>query len=258
LKNREAEQRFEHTVQHWLADFGLAAEVLTPDGYCVITAADKTLVLDFLRIPYQKPNVLGFHFGIDYFLFHEAALKSRLASIFNKTKTIFARNCMAKRLNKETTAEFFNQNHLSGYANATFKFGLFYKEKLVAAITFAQGRNITRDGKELRSYELIGFCQAAGFTVTGGLSKLINAFVNERNPEHIATTVDVDWATGRGLCTIGFTKTTQLPPLAFALDWQTGARIFPSRLQRATATVVSADFPYHNSGLAKFEHIYSA
>jgi hypothetical protein len=256
LNNREAEQRFEHTVQHWLADFGLAAEVFTRDGYCVITAAGKTLVLDFLRIPYQKPNVLGFHFGIDYFLFHEAALKSRLASIFNKTKTIFARNCMAKRLNKETTAEFFNQNHLSGYANATLKFGLFYKEKLVAAITFAQGRNINRDEKKLRSYELIGFCQASGFTVTGGLSKLINAFVNERNPEHIATTVDLDWATGRGLATIGFTQTNILPPLAFGVDWQTGARSFPSRHQRATATVISADFPYQNSGLAKFEHIY--
>ncbi len=245
------------TVQRWLAEFGLTAEVLPSDSYCVLIAGGKTLVLDFLCIPYQKPEVLGFHFGMDYFLFHEVALKSRLASIFHQTKTIFARNCIAKRMDKETTAEFFNQNHLSGYANATFKFGLFYQEKLVAAITFAQGRNINREGKKMRSYELIGFCQAAGFTVTGGLSKLINAFVIERNPEHIATTVDLDWATGRALITIGFTQTAELPPLAFALDWQTGTRIFPGRLQRATATVAAADFPYHNSGLAKFEHIYN-
>jgi hypothetical protein len=258
LNPREAEHKYLETVLQWLAGFGLTAEVEKHDAYCIVISGGKTLVLDYLRLPYQKPEVEGFHFGMDYFLFHEAAMKSRLASIYHQTITIFGRNCTAKRIDKAAAAEFFNQNHLSGYANAAFKYGLFNKGKLVAAITFASGRNIIRNGKKLRSFELIGFCQAAGYTVTGGLSKLINAFVQERKPDHIATTVDLDWASGLGLNTIGFTQTKVLPSLAFSLDWQTGVRTFPSRQHRANATIASADFPFRNSGLAKFEHIYSA
>lgn len=253
--NREA--TYLNTVQQWLIDFGVRAECTEHAGYAVLRSAKATLVLDYMPLPYQKPKETGFHFGIDYFLFHQHALKSRLASIYHKTKPIFARNCTVERIDKQAAATFFNNNHLSGYANAKFKYGLFHANQLVAAITFAPGRNILRNGTSLRSFEMIGFCQISGYTVTGGLSKLIHAFVADKSPQHIATTVDLDWATGKGLHGLGFSKTEISQPLPFAVEWQAGQRLYPDRHQRFKNTINPTDYPYLNAGFAKFEHFYT-
>ena len=157
-----------------------------------------------MKTSYQKPLENGLCFSIDQFTLREKALKSRIFSLLQHTKTIFARKTIAQRIGKSTVKTLFNRNHIAGYAKAKFYYGLFMAEDLVAAISFAQGRNMAYNGKVIRSFEWVGFCSKNGFTIAGGLSKLISTFVEDKHPAHIVTFVDVDWARSNSLQKNGF------------------------------------------------------
>jgi hypothetical protein len=253
----QQEKVFVTTVGNWLTEMGVPFSQHYHHGFASIQSNTISVVLDYMRLPYHKPDLQGYMFSLDHYLFHPKALHSRLMSLFGKTETIFARNCQALRITKKEAEPFFEINHLSGFANAKLKYGLYHKRELVAAITFAQGRNLKTENGTVRSYEWIGFCQKAGITVTGGLSKLIKTFVRDKQPDHIATYVDRDWAEGEAFQKLGFKSTEELPPLNFSIDWQTGARSFPSRVSRKEKTIDESSFPYINSGYLKFEHFYN-
>ena len=225
------------------------------DGYYQFRCANRRFILDFMPVPYTKPDSPGYHFCLDHFLFHKEALESRLLSILGLNATIFARNCKIQRIDKFKAEHFFNINHLAGYRKAKFKYGLYHKDQLMAAITFAQGRTFGKAEAALRSYECVGFCQAKGYTVTGGLSKLIKHFVRETSADHLATYIDLDWSEGDAFRKLGFKPTQKLNPLPFNIDWETGKRSFPARAQRKQE-LAAEHFVYINSGYLKFEHLY--
>jgi hypothetical protein len=255
-ERQEQERTFITAVCAWLTNMGVSVLRHDHGRFTTLKAGSKTVVLDLMHLPYRKPEQPGYVFSLDHFLFHSVALKSRLMSIFGKTATVFARNCNAQRITKQEAEPFFSLHHLSGYANAKFKYGLFHNRQLLAAITFAQGRNLKTENGLLRSYEWVGFCQQAGITVTGGLSKLIKTFCRDKHPDHIATYVDRAWANGGAMKKLGFSATDELPPLHFSIDWTTGLRTFPSRSSRQQHAIDKAAFPYRNSGYLKFEQFY--
>lgn len=246
---------FVQFVSDILQQNGVAFSLINERHYVIFKAQGKKFILDYLVLPYQKPTIEGFHFTIDLYLFHRDALQNRLCAILGLNKTVFARKCSAKKIDKPKAQAFFDTYHLSGYLRAKFNYGLFLGDELVAAISFAQARNINKNGQNMRSYELIGFCQKNNFSVVGGLSKLIAHFVKHRNAQHIATYIDRDWSSGKGFEAIGFQHIAKLPPLPFRLDWQTGARHFPDRTMRKKETFTK-DFDLINSGYLKFEHLY--
>ena len=254
--NTQAEKAFVVFFQDLLnrqrVEFGERLE----SRYHLFEGENENFILDFMHVPYTKPSMHGYHFCIDHFLFHKEALESRILSILGANKTIFARNCSVKRIDKPKAERFFKANHLAGFRKAKFKYGLFYKDELMAAITFAQGRNFGNVESAMRSFECIGFCQAKGITVTGGLSKLIKHFVQERNADHLTTYIDLDWSKGEAFHKLGFSQTQKLDPLPFNVNWETGERTFPTRAQR-NREALTEHFAYLNSGYLKFEHLYT-
>jgi hypothetical protein len=144
----------------------------------------------------------------------EGIVISQLVSLAGKSAKIFARNTTVSRIEKPIADGFLNQYHLSGSPTARYKYGLYSKKTnlLVGVGTFSAPRKFNRDGKEYRSYELIRYAGINGANITGGLSKVLKAFIDDVQPDDIMTYADRSWWTGDSYLPLGFEHIENTPP----------------------------------------------
>ena len=181
------------------------------------------------------------HLWEDVWLNQKDLAKSRILAMIGKFKRINARHCIVERIDSKMSERFMNKNHLQGSAKAKFKYGLFLKsqyvekylginsheKQLIAVATFSGGRLMKygeRTGQ--RSYELIRFASLCGYSVMGGMDKLLKAFVLEHNPDDIMSYADRDWSDGRSYKILGFQKMENTEPQTFLIDNQTFKRFY--------------------------------
>lgn len=119
----------------------------------------------------KELGITLFHIRGDQWIKQKEIIKSMIASKFNKTTRIFARNCSIKELSTKEAKNFFRETHIQGYTNSTIKLGLFFGEELVASILFSKPRYNKR-----YSWELIRYSNKLYHTVVGGFSKLLKWF----------------------------------------------------------------------------------
>lgn len=162
--------------------------------------------------------------GEDQWVFNQHLVRTRLYSLLGQTARIYARKTIAKRISQELSEPFLQQNHLLGSTKAKFKYGLFHEGKLVAVASFSGGRKVMRGDRELRSYELIRVCSLAKYTVIGGVSKLLKAFVVDQQPEDIMTYVSKDWSDGMQFQQFGFEHLEDTTPVWLTVDLVNGKR----------------------------------
>lgn len=144
-------------------------------------------------------------------------------------KTIYARSCEIKRVDKKTAVNFFETYHLMNSTKSAFNFGLYYKNELIALASFSKGRKMNRLREEQRSFELIRFCSRSGITVTGGLSKLLKNFCKEKNAGDIMTYVDKQLSDGSSFVRAGFKKYSETEPNYFLINKITFERTCASK-----------------------------
>jgi hypothetical protein len=90
-------------------------------------------------------------------------VKSMVKSKLGQSNRLYARNCKVVGVSNKDAEAFFNANHLNGHRKSNLCIGLEYEGKIFAAASFHIGsRN-----------ELMRFCNKLGYTVVGGLSRLI-------------------------------------------------------------------------------------
>ena len=96
----------------------------------------------------------------------------------NNITHIPGRKTEVKRIDSKVAEKFFEQNHIQGGQGTSGKerYGLFYNDELVAAMTF--GRRYTGN----KYWELIRFSNKVYTTVVGGASKLLHEF-EKRHPD---------------------------------------------------------------------------
>jgi len=136
-------------------------------------------------------------------------VKSRLLSYMNKNKTIYARKCSIKEINSKLANEFINKNHIQGRGRSNVRIGLFYKDRLVAVMTFLNGDK----SKSLNGWELNRYCSIIGYNVVGGASKLFKYFIEKYSPDQITTFADLRWAFGSKFYEkLGFSFVYNSPP----------------------------------------------
>jgi len=141
-------------------------------------------------------NNKSFAFWINDWFDKKEIVLSIISSKLGKNNRVFARNCEVKKVTKQEAEIFLNQNHLLGFKTAYFKYALSNQQELIAIATFSKGRKMNRLEANKRSFELISFCCKKEVSVTGGLSKLIKAFVTDLQPGDIMTYIDKDWSDG--------------------------------------------------------------
>lgn len=150
---------------------------------------------------------------------------------------VFARNCGVRRINAETAAAFLERNHIYGAVKAPFRLGLFRSRstgrseapmdltpQLVAVAMFSEGRRMD-DGISscgtCISYEWERYASVRGLRVTGGMGRLLEAFVQERRhegaegPLEVMTYADLEWYDGRSYARLGFEERGCRPLVEF-------------------------------------------
>lgn len=98
-------------------------------------------------------------------------------------------DCEIKEVHKKTSTKFLEENHLQGNSIDKFRYGLYYKNKLISIITFGKKRKTTKNNDNV--YEVVRFCDKINYEVIGGFTKLVNHFIDLHNPLKIESFVDI-------------------------------------------------------------------
>ena len=179
------------------------------------------------------------HLWEDVWLNQRDLVQSRILAMIGKFERINARHCIVERIDKKISDKFLNINHLQGSVSAKFKYGLYLKpqyiekylgivsqeKQLIAVATFS-GVRLMKHGERIgqRSFELIRFASLRGYSVMGGMDKLLKAFSGEHIPDDIMSYADRDWSDGRSYEILGFDRIEITESQTFLLDNQTFKR----------------------------------
>jgi hypothetical protein len=172
----------------------------------------------------QGPKTLRMFVPADLAGNHPDKIAAIVQAKLGLNHRVFARNCELKKISKELAENFLNEFHIMGSTRSAWNYGLFYKNELLAVASFSKGRKMNRLPSDKRSYELIRFCCKSGYTVTGGLSKLVKNFCEEKNAGDVMTYVDKQFSSGQSFIKAGFLKAGETEPNCFLVNKKTFER----------------------------------
>ena len=95
---------------------------------------------------------------------------------------------------------------------------------LIAVATFSNARRWVKEGKEIRSYEWTRYASLPDLRVSGGMGKMLKAFIKEVRPDDIMSYADLEWSEGEVYERLGFEAETRKEPVTFTIDPQTWER----------------------------------
>lgn len=193
--------------------------------------------------------------------------EARLFAHLETFSQTYARNCEVRRIEKTEAQSFLKENHSYGDAACRYRYGLFLKRhtghnseredeigQLIAVATFSNARKWIKEGKEIRSYEWTRYASLPGMRVSGGMGKLLKAFIKEVQPDDIMSYADLEWSEGTVYRTLGFSPEGIKDPVTFAVGTETWER-FPIRpgtaVHEGIAGLTGALF-YRNFGSRKY------
>ncbi len=183
-----------------------------------------------------------------------AMMKARLLAHLRIFTQIYARNCEVKKIDRQTAAEFLNANHSYADAACRFRYGLYLKRHtghnagstevgpgtLVAVATFSNARKWIKGDKTIRSYEWTRYASLPGVRLSGGMGRLLKAFIEEVIPDDIMTYADLEWSEGKVYEQLGFQLEGVKKPIVFQIDASWGRfPVKPGMTEGATEGVAS-------------------
>ncbi len=176
----------------------------------------------------HQHNVQLIHLWEDLWFTKRNIVQSRIRSLFNKLDRIHGRETEIREISNKELLLFLNEHHLSIPIKGKYRYGLIYKDTLVSVLSLNAPKKFRSDDGELLSYEILRFCHKNGYTVVGGLSKLLKHFILNHSPAHMMTYIDLEWGNGEGFVKHGFKKVDTLKPLKFILDIKSKVRYHSS------------------------------
>lgn len=117
---------------------------------------------------------------------------------FTPPTKIYARNCKIKQIDAATKNDFLEKYHIQGKTSASLSFGAYYKDILVAVMTFSTPRilmNKSYVGKE-GVWELSRFATHESYSIVGIASKLLAHFKKSVSWTYIYSFADLRWSIG--------------------------------------------------------------
>lgn len=182
-------------------------------------------------------------------------MRARILAHLELFSQAYARNCEVRRIEKAEAQAFLNENHSYGYAACRYRYGLFLKRhtghiaeelrsldsarddrelrqdgngqigKLIAVATFSNARRWIKDGKEISSYEWTRYASLPEMRVSGGMGKLLKAFIKDVQPDDIMSYADLEWSEGTVYERLGFKREhLDKEPVLFTVDRRTWER----------------------------------
>lgn len=222
---------WKHDVKTSLLGLKITFLETAEDTFSVIVIEQSKIIINLISVsnsfsPTQLQDLANSWLAKDYkfvqlwedvWIQKQTIVLDRIKSFCGLNTRIHARQTKFCRIAKPEAAVFLQENHLQGYANARFKYGLFYNDELYAVATFSSPRKMHFNG-DYSSIELIRFALKKGYSIPGGLSKLLIGHSRLQPTNDIMTYIDRDWGAGLAFKKIGFTQTGLMEPQFFKLD----------------------------------------
>jgi len=187
----------------------------------------------------------------DVWISKKEIVKARLKSFFGNTETIFARKTQLQVIDHQIAVDFLEQHHLLGGTKAKYKFGLYLETELVAVATFGPSLYMKNEVMPYISYGWIRYASKNGFTVVGGMSKIMSHFVKLVKPGGITTYVDFDWTNGESYEKLGFELVEITPCQTFCINDKL-ERIYPQRISESMEFIENQKDIVFNTGNLKY------
>lgn len=154
-------------------------------------------------------------------------------------RTIYARKCILKEIDKASANEFHKTNHIHGYAASTFNFGLYCNDELVSVLSLIKSRF-----DKSAEYEIARFSSTLNTSVVGGFSKLFNFFTIQYNPNSCVTYADRRFGEGETYLNNCFQYMTSTKPNYWYYDKTTATLENRMKYQKSKLKTL---FPMHFS-----------
>lgn len=163
--------------------------------------------------------------------------QARLLAHLEVFTAAYARNCEIRRIEKADAQEFLNAHHSYGYAACRYHYGLFLKRHtghtrndipagtLIAVATFSNARKWQKGDSYIRSYEWTRYASLPHLRISGGMGRLLKAFIEEVKPDDIMSYADLEWSEGEVYRNLGFRPEPGKGPVMFLIDSETWGRI---------------------------------
>ncbi|GGE48044.1 hypothetical protein EV200_104145 [Pedobacter psychrotolerans] len=220
-----------HQLQSKLEDSGIECHFFLEHDFKLLSLAKSKILIhladvnnrfqpvDFLQLQekYNDSGIKLIHLWEDIWRTRPLQVLARIKSLLGLNVRIHGRKTKVYKIEKPVADQFIDENHLQGSVSSRHKLGLFEGEQLVAVATFSALRKMNHT-ENYKSAELIRFAVKAGYTITGGLSKLIKHFYLLQKSNDLMTYADRDWSGGEAYLTLGFALTGILEPQQFLLD----------------------------------------
>lgn len=242
-----------------MESLGVQWKVSEGDGVCVYESEEGVRFLAVPLIFFAEGGELEICAGANY-IFEDrwrhsnSLMKAHICANAGLGRSAFARNCTAKSIAAEEAATFLKINHIYGDAKAKYSYGLYRRRRtgaaemegeageLLAVASFSSSREITRDGRLVKSYEWVRYASKAGVRVVGGMGKLLQMFIDEVHPEDIMSYADLEWSDGKVYEKLGFKKIGSREPVSFLVNPDTMERIAEQRIGRDRKYKAESDF----------------
>jgi hypothetical protein len=185
----------EYNGLHWHSDYILNKK-LSKEGNEFTDEEKRELAKELRNSLNDKTNQckkLGIrliHIFEDEYIEHKDIVLAKLKHIFgcdSELSTIGARKCKVMPIRKFKAEEFLNKYHIQGFSNATLYLGAFYKDKLVAVMTFLNEGN--------DKWNLLRFATDVSLKLPGIASKMFKYFKVSNDYTIIKSFLDRRWNT---------------------------------------------------------------
>lgn len=174
---------------HWHSELAGTNRLYHLEKTRICTDAKIRLIHVFEDEWYEKKNVV----------------KSRLRYLFKKIKrSVYARNCEIREIENNVKDKFVNKYHIQKGDVCSVRLGAFYKNRLVAVMTFSKLRKSLGSSHIEGFYELSRFCTLSNFVIVGIANKMLSYFENHYSPKTVITYADRRWSEGKLYYSLGF------------------------------------------------------
>ncbi|WP_406826830.1 hypothetical protein [Pedobacter sp. KACC 23697] len=230
MNNLTVKDNWHHQLSLALADHKIECFFSTEDGFLLLMI-DHQLIIHLVSLKnsfipkdlielqerHHQKGIKVIHLWEDLWLSKPDQVLARIKSLLGRNSRIHGRKTKIGKITKPVANSFLIENHLQGAVTSRYKIGLFEKDQLVAVATFSALRKMNHT-ENYKSAELIRFAVKAGYSITGGLSKLISFFAATYQPNDLMTYADRDWSRGEAYTKLGFLQTAVLEPQNYVLD----------------------------------------
>lgn len=194
-----------YELDFYLPDFNLAIE--THGMYYHSTDIMKDIKYNFNKFNLCKEKGIRLiQIFEDEICNKPQIILSRLKHLLKLTKyKIYARKCKIRQIEPSQKDKFLDKYHLQGTCQSKINLGAFFKNRLIAIMTFGKGRKIMNSNKK-NILELTRFAAIGKFNVVGIADKLFQHFLRTYNVNKlpIISYQDLCWGEGNLYTKLGF------------------------------------------------------